>query len=143
MIPINKHPSDKNLLICILRFLSASGDEQLRELRDYQDFCQSNGHPVAHLWNPFVEIAEGLLKLPSTTKNETLSVEAALVVEEVECLLNLIFNRPDGCMVAEKNILTGVEWRLVRRAAKSALEVIRPDKIGNLSLYEILCHVAD
>src|SRR5688572_1874638 len=94
-------PSVRNLVLGILELLAASPAAQLNAIDAYN---QSNKLAPAHTWNPFVEIAEGLLKLHTDAKRECFNAASLAAVEEVECILELIFNQPDGCKVNPEQI---------------------------------------
>lgn len=142
MTPKNNTPLVREIALAILQFLAASADDQLCALRNYENMLKSGHLQQAHMWNPFVEVAEGLLKLNTESKIESFTAESIVAIDEVECVLRLIFNQSEGCNVDDEQILTGPEWRVIRRLAAHALEVVSDSRI-ELSLSDILTHVAD
>lgn len=142
MIPKNNTPSVREIALAVLQFLAASPDEQIRALQAYQEMLKRDNLQPAHIWNPFVEIAEGMLKLCTEGSSEMFNPEALVAIEEVECVLELIFNQPGGCEVNDLQITCDPEWRVVRLLASNAINAAR-GPTSDLSVYEILCHVGD
>ncbi len=127
---MKKSPSQFDLLVAILHFLSADGPDQNKVLRDYLDLCERDPSRRAHVGNPVAEIAGGVERV-FDREDSAYSKEACEIVDAIAWFIDLITCRPNGCVITDDQILNNPEWRIIRLLSKEALTLIRPESTLN------------
>ncbi len=116
-------PSSLEVLVCLLRFFAAS--PELHVLAE--GLCR-------YSFSDTFSISNGLVAL--------VGHEPAELIDDTACILWLMLADVNKHF-SENRVENAREWKLVRRFSNEALSQLNSASIREISLYDLLCEVAD
>jgi hypothetical protein len=141
-------PSGLELLVCLLRYFAASGNEQIAELNEYATIAKSKSSAPPHVQHPLLELVEAVVRhlRVETESDESLPVRARELSEELDGLTGLMFGRDELTerFVSDDALLSDPVWSIVRNIAREALTFfLQKAPEVRIGIWDLMCFVAD
>lgn len=138
------NPSDltlKQLLASTLAFLALPPTTQVKLIEDFNDHV-AGLNPSYDSQHPLVEVCESLSRVPWS---DDAPAEVKERIEELDAIAGMMFSEKSFTerFCSNEALLTEPAWRIVRRLSAELLLRLNEEVIPSLSLWELVCYLAD